>query len=189
VALPRPPSLKVKALQWLAQREHSRQELGNKLLRLLARTQPEALNASAGAGAANTGEHDEAPGLADAPPSPSDAEQVDTLLNWLEQRGYLSQERFIESRIHARQSRFGNTRIRQELQQHGVSLDADTLAQLRQTEYTRAAEVWRRKYGSAPADAAERVRQVRFLAGRGFSMDVVQQVIRHGASAAAGSEH
>jgi len=27
------------------------------------------------------------------------------------------------------------------------------------------------------------------LAGRGFSMDVVQQVIRHGASAAAGSEH
>ena len=33
MAIRRPPSLKVRALQWLAQREHSRQELRDKLLR------------------------------------------------------------------------------------------------------------------------------------------------------------
>ena len=33
----RPASLKVRALQWLAQREHSRQELRDKLLHLLQR--------------------------------------------------------------------------------------------------------------------------------------------------------
>lgn len=165
---PRPASIKVRALQWLAQREHSRDELRTKLLRALTRPPVHPGGATG----------------APPPPEPADAAaEVDALLHWLEQRGYLSQARFVESRVHARQARYGNLRIERELQQHGVSLDGDTRAQLKQTELQRARAVWLRKFGQAPADAAERLRQMRFLAGRGFSAEVVRQLLRSGADA------
>ena len=100
------------------------------------------------------------------------------VLVWLESGGHLSQERFIESRVHARQARFGNLRIRHELRQHGLSLDDATRQALQQTELQRAQDVWRKKFKQPAADAAGRLRQMRFLAGRGFSHEVVRQVLR-----------
>jgi regulatory protein len=164
----------VRALQWLAQREHSRQELRDKLLRLLQRGARDA----AGQPADGTG--------ADECDAADPVAEVDAVLQWLEQHGHLSDARFTESRVHARQSRFGNRRIQQELQQHGVSLDADARQALQQTELARATEVWRRRYGAPAADAAGRVRQMRFLVGRGFSSDVVRRVVQ-GAGGEAGA--
>jgi len=161
---PRPASIKVRALQWLAQREHSRIELRGKLLRLLSRA------AARPANAADRAQPD--------PPDP--AIEVEALLQWLESHGYLSQQRFVESRVQARQSKFGNLRIQQELQQHGVKLDPEAKQALKETELQRAREVWGKKYTTPAPDAAGRVKQARFLAGRGFSMDVVRQVIRVG---------
>jgi regulatory protein len=102
------------------------------------------------------------------------------VMTWLTAHGYLSQERFVESRVNARQSRFGNLRITRELQQHGAALDADAQQALRASEYDRARDVWQRKYGASgpPQDAATRVRQMRFLTGRGFSTDVIRRVLR-----------
>ena len=190
---PRPASLKVRALQWLAQREHSRNELRDKLLRLLqdrARREAAMVNAAADADADAA---DPAAGRSIAPaadpPSRADAaSEVETLLQWLEAHGYLSQARFVESRMHARQSRYGNLRIRQELQQHGVTLDGDAQQALKQTEFERACEVWRRKFDAPAPDAAARVRQMRFLAGRGFSMDVIRRVVARGAHPADDAE-
>ena len=170
---PRPASIKVRALQWLAQREHSRGELRGKLLRLLRRPPagPRENGGSRG-------------GVADQPVSPvlgcpsgDPAAEVDALLLWLEAGGYLSDARFVESRVHARQSRFGNLRIRQELKQHGVTLDAGTQQALQHSELDRARDVWLKKYGGPAGDAAARLRQMRFLAGRGFSFDVVRRVV------------
>ena len=53
---------------------------------------------------------------------------------------------------------------------------ASTLQQARGTELARAQEVWRRRFGHPPADAAERARQMRFLAGRGFEGDIIRRV-------------
>ncbi|HSW08624.1 regulatory protein RecX [Aquabacterium sp.] len=154
---PKPASIKVRALQWLAQREHSRIELRGKLLRLM----PE-----------------------DTEPAEA-ASEVDALLDWLSTHGHLSQERFVESRVNARQSRFGNLRIQRELQMHGASLDASARQALRDTELDRAREVWRKKYGAmaggqVPADAAARVRQMRYLSGRGFTPEVIRRVVKEG---------
>jgi regulatory protein len=153
---PKPASLKVRALQWLSQREHSRIELRGKLLRLMP---------------------------AEAEPSRVTME-VDALLDWLCAQGYLSEQRFIESRVQARQSRFGNLRIQRELQMHGASLDAQAKQTLRDTELQRAREVWRKKYGGtsnqAPTDAAARVRQIRYLSGRGFTPEVIRRVVKDG---------
>ena len=207
---PRPASIKVRALQWLAQREHSRDELREKLLRLLQR-QPARVDERDDRGTPDT---DHPPSRAaarprtdpradpridlrtdpradpstdpstDPPVDPSvdPATEVDNLLLWLETHGYLSQARFVESRVNARQTRFGNLRIRQELRQHGVTLDADAQQALQRSEFDRAREVWRKKYGSLAGDAAARVRQMRFLAGRGFSIDVVRRVVKTGAA-------
>ncbi|MBX3604512.1 MAG: recombination regulator RecX [Piscinibacter sp.] len=146
-------SLKGRALQWLAQREHSRAELRRKLL-------PHARALAA------LGEEGEAPA------------QVDALLDWLEANRYLSEQRFVEARVSARAARYGNRRIEQELAQHGVALDGDAARELAASEQERAREVWRRKFGQAAADAAGRVRQARFLTARGFSAEVVRQVLR-----------
>ena len=191
----RPASLKVRALRWLAQREHSRQELGDKLMRLLQRAQREAdaSRVTCGDGHGH-GDGDGDLGAADVTTDRTSASvgraqaqaEVDTVLQWLEAHGHLSDARFAESRVHARQARYGNQRIRQELRQHGVALDAPAQEALAASEFDRACTLWHRKYGEPATDAAGRVRQMRFLAGRGFSMDVVQRVLKHGGRLGAG---
>jgi regulatory protein len=163
-----PLSLKARALQWLAQREHSRTELRRKLLRL---ARQRALDHADGRGAEAVTE------------AVDTATEVDALLDWLVAQRYLSDMRFVESRVNARAARYGNLRIRQELERHGAALDAVTSERLKASELARARAVWARKYGDAPAtQAAERARQMRFLAGRGFSADVIRQVIRGGST-------
>lgn len=151
-------SLKGRGLQILSQRDHSRSELRRKLL----------VHARAA----------QAEGEGESESAPQAAEQVEAVLDWLQANRYLSEERFVESRVHARASRFGNLRIRQELAQHGVALTADAAQQLKDSEAARARDVWSRKFGQVAADAAERARQVRFLAGRGFSSEVIRRVVQ-----------
>jgi regulatory protein len=161
----RAPSLKVRALQWLALREHSRDELRAKLLRL---RQPLG------------GRPSDEPEL-----SAHNNAEIDTLLDWLVGRGYLSEQRFVESRVHARAARFGNLRIEAELRRQGVALDAQTASALIDSELGRAQALWRRKFGDQPpADAAARMRQMRFLAARGFNAEIVRRVVRAAGSAA-----
>ena len=171
---PRPASIKVRALQWLAQREHSRDELRDKLLHVLRR-RPAAQTTGSATPAALGDDTDTTP-----PIDPS--VEVETLLQWLEVRGYLSEARFVESRVNARQARYGNQRIRQELKQHGVTLDAQTQQTLAHSEYDRARLVWEKKFGGPGQDASARVRQMRFLAGRGFTADVVRRVVQSAAT-------
>jgi regulatory protein len=189
----KPASLKVRALQWLAQREHSPVELRSKLMRLAQRgasprpsSHPSAsrtMKAPAGASGFQSGpdaQPEPFPDTDDAPSAESTAAEVDTVMAWLTAHGYLSQQRFVESRVNARQARFGNLRITRELQQHGATLDAEAQQALRASEYDRAREVWQRRYGAGgpPLDAAARVRQMRFLTGRGFSPEVIRRVLR-----------
>ena len=152
-----PRSLKARALQWLAQREHSRAEMQRKLL-------PHAR-------ALATQGHGDADGS-------DPMARVTEVLDWLEAKRYLSQQRFAESRIHLRAARHGNLRIQQELAQHGIALDAQTAQALRASEVERAREVWSRKFDAPAVDAASRARQARFLTGRGFAADTVRRVLR-----------
>jgi regulatory protein len=105
-----------------------------------------------------------------------EADDVETLLDTLEAAKLLSQSRFSESLVHRRATRFGNNRILSELQSHGI--DADVLHRIKvglvQDEAARAREVWQKKFGLFPTDAAERARQMRFLQQRGFSHRAIQ---------------
>jgi regulatory protein len=114
--------------------------------------------------------------------------RVVEVLDWLEANRYLSQQRFVESRIHVRAARHGNLRIQQELAQHGLALDADAAQTLKASEFDRAREVWSRKFDAPAADAAGRARQARFLTGRGFSAETVRRVLRESARGLPGDE-
>jgi len=163
----RPRTLKARALQLLAQREQSRVELRRKLL----------------AHGLASGGADPGAGLGDDPEvrAASAATQVEDVLAWLEAHGFLSAERFAESRVNARAERFGNLRIRQELARHEIALTPEAAQTLVDSEFERARAVRARKYSAAPGSPAEGARQSRFLLARGFSADVVRKVVREAA--------
>lgn len=105
--------------------------------------------------------------------------ELQHLLDDLEAKKLLSDRRFAESLAHGRGERFGAARIAHELKQHGISaeLRAEVVTRLQQTELARARQVWLRKFGAAAANAAERVRQMRFLLQRGFSAGTARRVV------------
>ncbi len=109
-----------------------------------------------------------------------DEHEVHGVLDELAQRGWLCEERFAESLVHRKASKMGLSRLRQELAQHGLHSEttAQALAGLKESETARAQEVWRKRFGHAPNDMAERAKQIRFLTARGFSSEAVRQVLR-----------
>lgn len=146
-------SLRARALQYLARREYSRAELRAKLLPYM--------------------------------PAEQDFEPVatvnlDALLDDLTARGWLSDVRATTQLVHAKRGRFGTQRITHELRQKGIAeeLISAALPALKETELDAAHEVWQRKFGTAPQDAKEKARQMRFLQSRGFATDVIFKVLQ-----------
>ena len=113
-------------------------------------------------------------------PHAESAEQVDAALSDLEARGFLSAERFAESMVHRKASRFGAARIQAELAQHRLPSDIAqaVVRTLRDTELSRAHALWVKRYGEVAEAPQDRAKQMRFLTARGFSSDVVRRVTR-----------
>jgi len=104
---------------------------------------------------------------------------LEAVLDELQAKGFISEQRVLESVVHRRSAKFGATRIRQELLAKGLEPEAvaQAVQQLRQSELARAREIWRKKFDEPPADAAERAKQMRFLAGRGFDGETIRRVV------------
>lgn len=157
-----PLSLTARALRLLAQREHSRLELERKLQRFV---QPQGREA------------DEADGSApeNAPP-----EDLSAVLDKLEAKGFIQPERVAQSVLYRRAPKLGSQRVLQELRQKGLdeAIVRQAAETLRDSEHQRAWAVWQRKFGQPAATPQERARQIRFLASRGFAMDVIGKVVR-----------
>lgn len=113
-------------------------------------------------------------------PHAESPEVIERLLDELEAARLLSAERFAESMVHRRGARYGAARVQAELAQHQLPPDVarEVVQSLRDTEFDRAWALWVRRYGAPPVDAAERARQSRFLAARGFAGDVIRRVLR-----------
>ena len=101
------------------------------------------------------------------------------VLDELQAKDFISEQRVIESVINRRSAKLGTARIRQELQSKGLDKEAviDAVASLQSTELARARELWRKKFGEPATDPKERGKQMRFLAARGFSGDTVRRVL------------
>ncbi len=120
--------------------------------------------------------HESAPGL------------LGKALDELQARGFINQQRVVESVLHRKSAKLGATRIKQELQSKGLDPEVvkDALTSLQATELERARAVWRKKFGlpylaanvsPQAVSATERGKQMRFLASRGFGTDTIRRVI------------
>lgn len=109
-----------------------------------------------------------------------EAGEIERVLDELQAHGFLSDARFVESVVHRRASRMGAARVKQELQAKGLAPEQIRAAVqgLQATELARAQAVWQQRFGQPASDAKEQARQMRFLLTRGFSAEVVRQVVR-----------
>jgi regulatory protein len=115
-------------------------------------------------------------------PHETEPGQLKTALDELQARGFIDEQRVVDSLLHRRSARLGAGRIKQELQAKGLDAErvAVAVASLKASEVERAREVWRRKFGELPQDAAQRAKQARFLAARGFGGETIQRVLKLG---------
>ena len=152
------PSLKARALRLLSLREYSRKGLATKLTESEARW-------------AKLTELEQNPQVT--------ALNIEAVLDDFEARGWLSDERFAEALVRRRSERYGSRKIQEDLQRAGVDAkrSAKLLADLKETEFERAYQLWLKKFGQKAQDQKERARQYRFLASKGFSLDVVAKII------------
>ena len=109
-----------------------------------------------------------------------DYAEVEALLDELQKRGWLSDERYADQMVQIRRGKFGSVRIAHELREKGVdeALIAGTLTALKESELDAARAVWAKKFGELPGDAKERAKQIRFLMSRGFRHEIISRVLR-----------
>jgi regulatory protein len=104
------------------------------------------------------------------------------LLDAFEAKNWLSDRRFAESYVADHRARAGSVKLAYDLRQRGVgdSIIESVLGDNRDSELDRAREVWQKKFSAAPADAAEKSKQMRFLQSRGFTPEVIRRAIASG---------
>lgn len=110
-----------------------------------------------------------------APHAP-EAEALRALLDQLEDRKQLSNERFAEQRAHVLARKYGPARIRHDLKAKGISPElVERVSSAGELERARA--ILERKYRAPAASREDRARRARFLQGRGFSAEVIHRLL------------
>lgn len=111
---------------------------------------------------------------------PEDLPIIDACLDELEEKRYLSDERFARASLVTKASRFGDQRLKWELRSLGVDSETinSVMEELEEPEFQRAKALWERRFGAPPEDQKERAKQLRFLASRGFSFKTINQIIK-----------
>jgi regulatory protein len=105
--------------------------------------------------------------------------ELAAVLDKLAAKDLQSEQRAVDSLVYRRSAKLGSARIHQEMQAKGMEPEAmaQALDQLRASEQARAHEVWRKKFSSPASTPAERAKQVRFLASRGFGGETIARVV------------
>ena len=83
--------------------------------------------------------------------------ELDAVLDKLEQQKFLSNERYAHSVVRRKSERYGSMIILESLKQHGLGkeLVEQVKEELKDTELQRLYELWVKKYGELPEDAAQ----------------------------------
>jgi regulatory protein len=110
-------------------------------------------------------------------PYAESASALEALLDELNARKQLSDERYAEARASSLSRKYGAAKIRQDLKAHGIA-DALVARVSAEGELERARSILARKYREPARTREEKAKRARFLQGRGFSFDVVQRLLR-----------
>ncbi|MFH8135650.1 regulatory protein RecX [Pantoea osteomyelitidis] len=150
-----------RAMRILTQRDHSREELKRKLQQSAQR----------------------AAWMQQKKPEIITDEQMEKVLNWCQENGWLNDDRFTERFIQSRSRRgYGPQRIRMELTQKGIGREEVDLAlEATEIDWTAcAADLAERKFGlPLPTEWKEKAKVQRYLQSKGFMMEDIQAVFRN----------
>ena len=111
-----------------------------------------------------------------APHAESEA-ALNAVVDLLLSKKQLSDERFAEERARSLSRKYGPAKIRQDLKARGIS-DAVIEKLPVESEVERARAILSRKYRASATTREERAKRARFLQSRGFSYDVIYQLVR-----------
>ncbi|MBR6026388.1 MAG: recombination regulator RecX [Neisseriaceae bacterium] len=110
-----------------------------------------------------------------------DNELILQVLDELSQKNWQSDERFSESLINSKSSKYGNLRLIETLRQKGVDSETAQKYLLNDDEeIANAKQVLQKKFGTAdyPISAQLKQKCYRFLSYRGFSYEIIQKAMR-----------
>ena len=112
-------------------------------------------------------------------PFAEETDDIYAILDDFKARGWLSDARFTEQLVHARQNKFGSARVANELREKGVDdeLIASAVATVKINELKHAREICRKKYKESPKSREDWARQARFLQSRGFGFDIIKNAL------------
>ncbi|WP_037587243.1 recombination regulator RecX [Stenoxybacter acetivorans] len=105
--------------------------------------------------------------------------ELNQLLDELAEKHWQSDSRFTESYVHSKSRLHGNLRLQYTLAQKGI--DEQTIRDYlpsKQQQMIAAAAVIHKKFRQPPSNLQEKHKYMRFLAYRGFEMDIIQAALR-----------
>ena len=104
---------------------------------------------------------------------------LELVLDELENKDYLSDDRFAEQFVSSKKRKFGARKIAHELKLRGVDelIINRVLNDIKGDEFLLAKNIWEKKFNWIPNTIDEKAKQIRFMQSRGIEGAVIHQIL------------
>ena len=108
-----------------------------------------------------------------------DKVDLELVLNELEEKDWLSDDRFSEQFVLSKKRKFGARKIAHELKLRGVneSIISRVLRDIKDDEFLLAKKIWEKKFNQIPITIDEKAKQIRFMQSRGIEVAIIHQIL------------
>ena len=104
---------------------------------------------------------------------------LELVLDELENKDWLSDNRFSEQFVLSKKRKFGALKIAHELKLRGVnkSIINRVLRDIKDDEFLLAKKIWEKKFSKIPITIDEKAKQIRFMQSRGIEVTIIHQIL------------
>jgi regulatory protein len=104
---------------------------------------------------------------------------LELVLDELEKKDWLSDDRFSEQFVLSKKRKFGARKIAHELKLRGVDelIINRVLNGIKDDEFLLAKKIWEKKFNQIPIAIDEKAKQVRFMQSRGIEITIIHQIL------------
>jgi len=104
---------------------------------------------------------------------------LESVLNELEEKDWLSDDRFSEQFVLSKKRKFGARKIAHELKLRGVDelIISRALRVIKDDEFLLAKKIWEKKFNQIPITIDEKAKQIRFMQSRGIEVAIINQIL------------
>ena len=104
---------------------------------------------------------------------------LELVLDELEEKDWLSDDRFSEQFVLSKKRKFGARKIAHELKLRGVDelIISRALRVIKDDEFLLAKKIWEKKFNQIPITIDEKAKQIRFMQSRGIEVAIIHQIL------------